>query len=56
MQARPETIHSKAESNKMTIYKIDEIFADSLKRRSATTGQAVGKRMVLAKLGISNLW
>ena len=35
VQARPETIHSKAESNKMTIYKIDEIFADSLKKEEA---------------------
>lgn len=47
VQARPETIHSKAESNKMTIYKIDEIFADSLKKkgRVLATGQAVGKRI-----------
>ena len=47
VQARPETIHSKAESNKMTIYKIDEILADSLKKsgRVLATGQAVGKRI-----------
>ncbi|DAC58301.1 MAG TPA: phosphoenolpyruvate synthase [Candidatus Poseidoniales archaeon] len=47
VQARPETIHSKAESNKMTIYKIDEIVADSLKKkgRVLATGQAVGKRI-----------
>ena len=33
VQARPETIHSKAQSNKMTIYKIDEKFVDSLKKQ-----------------------
>ena len=48
----PETIHSKAESNKMTIYKIDEIFADSLKKegRVLATGQAVGKRIGAGKV------
>ena len=52
VQARPETIHSKAESNKMTIYKIDEIFADSLKKdgRVLATGQAVGKRIGTGKV------
>ena len=47
VQARPETIHSKAQSNKMTIYKIDEKLADSLKKqgRVLATGQAVGKRI-----------
>ena len=52
VQARPETIHSKAESNKMTIYKIDEIFADSLKKegRILATGQAVGKRIGTGKV------
>ena len=52
VQARPETIHSKAESNKMTIYKIDEIFADSLKKegRVLATGQAVGKRIGAGKV------
>ena len=52
VQARPETIHSKAESNKMTIFKIDEIFADSLKKdgRVLATGQAVGKRIGTGKV------
>ncbi|MEC7255528.1 MAG: pyruvate, water dikinase, partial [Candidatus Thermoplasmatota archaeon] len=52
VQARPETIHSKAESNKITIYKIDEIFADSLKKegRVLATGQAVGKRIGTGKV------
>ena len=47
VQARPETIHSKAETNKMVIYKIDEILADSLKKDGhvLATGQAVGKRV-----------
>ena len=30
VQARPETIHSKQESSKMTVYKIDEILATKL--------------------------
>jgi len=52
VQARPETIHSKAQSNKMTIYKIDEILADSLKKdgRVLATGQAVGKRIGTGKV------
>ena len=52
VQARPETIHSKAETNKMVIYKIDEILADSLKRdgRVLATGQAVGKRVGTGKV------
>ena len=47
VQARPETIHSRARSNKMTIYKIDEIMAQKLKDdgRVMATGQAVGKRI-----------
>ena len=47
VQARPETIHSKAHSSKMTIYKIDEIMAQQLKDdgRVMATGQAVGKRI-----------
>ena len=31
-QARPETIHSKSEHNKMLMYKIDEKIASELKR------------------------
>ena len=52
VQARPETIHSKAQSNKMTIYKIDEKLADSLKKqgRVLATGQAVGKRIGTGKV------
>ena len=52
VQARPETIHSKAETNKMVIYKIDEILADSLKKdgRVLATGQAVGKRVGTGKV------
>ena len=52
VQARPETIHSKAQSNKMTIYKIDEILAESLKKegRVLATGQAVGKRIGSGKV------
>ena len=52
VQARPETIHSKAQSNKMTIYKIDEKLADSLKKqgRVLATGQAVGKRIGSGKV------
>ena len=53
VQARPETIHSKAQSNKMTIYKIDEKIADSLKKqgRVLATGQAVGKRIGTGRSG-----
>ena len=52
VQARPETIHSKAQGNKMTIYKIDEKLADSLKKkgRVLATGQAVGKRIGSGKV------
>ena len=52
VQARPETIHSKAQSNKMTIYKLDEIEAESLKKkgRVIATGQAVGKRIGSGKV------
>ena len=52
VQARPETIHSKAQSKKMTIYKIDEKLADSLKKqgRVLATGQAVGKRIGTGKV------
>ena len=52
VQARPETIHSKAQTNKMTIYKIDEKLADSLKKdgRVLATGQAVGKRIGTGKV------
>lgn len=52
VQARPETIHSKAESNKMNIYKIDEKLADSIKKdgRVLATGQAVGKRIGTGKV------
>ena len=52
VQARPETIHSKAKSNKMTIYKLDEIEAESLKKkgRVIATGQAVGKRIGSGKV------
>ena len=52
VQARPETIHSKAQSNKMTIYKIDEKLADSLKKqgRVLATGQAVGERIGTGKV------
>ena len=47
VQARPETIHSRARSNKMTVYKLDEIMAQQLKDdgRVMATGQAVGKRI-----------
>lgn len=47
VQARPETIHSRARSNKMTVYKIEEIMAQQLKDdgRVMATGQAVGKRI-----------
>ena len=52
VQARPETIHSKAQGNKMTIYKIDEKLGDSLKKkgRVLATGQAVGKRIGSGKV------
>ena len=52
VQARPETIHSKSQNNKMTIYKIDEIEAERLKKngRVIATGQAVGKRIGSGKI------
>ena len=52
VQARPETIHSRARSNKMTVYKIDEIMAQQLKDegRVMATGQAVGKRIGTGKV------
>ena len=52
VQARPETIHSKQESSKMTVYKIDEILATKLKKsgRVMATGQAVGKRIGTGKV------
>ena len=47
VQARPETIHSKASDAKMTLYKIDEKLASRLKKegRVIAEGQAVGKRV-----------
>ncbi len=52
VQARPETIHSRARSNMMTVYKIDEIMAQQLKDegRVMATGQAVGKRIGTGKV------
>ena len=52
VQARPETIHSKQVSSKMTVYKIDEILAGKLKKdgRVLATGQAVGKRIGTGKV------
>ena len=47
VQARPETIHSRMEKSKMTVYKIDAILAERLKKdgRVIARGQAVGKRI-----------
>ena len=47
VQARPETIHSKAEGSKMMLYKIDEKLTSKLKKdgRVLAEGQAVGKRV-----------
>lgn len=52
VQARPETIHSKLEKSKMTVYKIDAILAERLKKedRVIATGQAVGKRIGCGKV------
>ena len=52
VQARPETIHSKQVSSKMTVYTIDEILADKIKKsgRVLATGQAVGKRIGTGKV------
>ena len=52
VQARPETIHSKAHDNKMIVYKIDEILAQRMKDegRVMATGQAVGKRIGTGKV------
>jgi len=52
VQARPETIHSKMEKSKMTVYKIDAILAERLKKedRVIATGQAVGKRIGCGKV------
>ena len=52
VQARPETIHSKAHDNKMIVYKIDEILAQRMKDegRVMATGQAVGKRIGAGKV------
>ncbi len=54
VQARPETIHSKAENNKILMYKIDENLASSLKRdgRVLASGQAVGKRIGVGKVRV----
>ena len=54
VQARPETIHSKAEHNKMLMYKIDEKLASDLKRkgRVMASGQAVGKRIGVGKVRV----
>ena len=54
VQARPETIHSKAENNKILMYKIDENLASSLKRegRVLASGQAVGKRIGIGKVRV----
>ena len=52
VQARPETIHSKAHNSKMIVYKIDEILAQQMKDdgRVMATGQAVGKRIGTGKV------
>ena len=52
VQARPETIHSKAETSKMTVYKIDEVLTTKLKKegRLIASGQAVGKRIGTGKV------
>ncbi len=52
VQARPETIHSKAHDSKMIVYKIDEILAQKMKDdgRVMATGQAVGKRIGTGKV------
>ncbi|MEC7425768.1 MAG: pyruvate, water dikinase, partial [Candidatus Thermoplasmatota archaeon] len=54
VQARPETIHSKSEHNKMLMYKIDEKIASELKRegRVIASGQAVGKRIGVGKVRV----
>ena len=54
VQARPETIHSKAENNKILMYKIDENLASSLKQegRVLASGQAVGKRIGVGKVRV----
>ena len=52
VQARPETIHSKTQGNKILMYKIDEKLASNLKRqgRVIASGQAVGKRIGVGKV------
>ena len=54
VQARPETIHSKTDGNKILMYKIDERIASNLKRqgRVIASGQAVGKRIGVGKVRI----